>query len=636
MKWILFDIETDGLLDTVTKMHCMSYCDHTSWKVRTVFDIEEACQILDEYEVFIGHNIIRYDLPVLKLLASFDIQSRKCIDTLAVSWYLQPNLESHGLEFFGQALGVPKLWISDWKDGSPELYQARCERDVDINTKLWLEQKQYLEEITENSDVFENKDLLEHLQFKMECLRDQEEEGIQFDHIQAMISLGKAKREYTKRVEKLKSVMPNQYGKVIKTRPKQLHRQDGTLTVHGERWFEALEELSLPFNTEEIREEPNPGSHDQLKQWLFSLGWQPQNFKESKATGKKVPLINLPFGQGVCPSVKVLYDEYPDLEQIEGMYMLKHRIGVLKSMLQSQDEKHTLYATAHGFTNTLRLTHSKPITNLPGVKAPWGKEIRECLVAPENYYFVGCDIKGLESATAHHFISFFDPRYVEEMRTPGFDPHLDLGLLAKLITPEEVELFKRVDEELHQEDNTVSSEDKARYKSIKGKRSTSKVANFAMQYNAKPPKIAETAKISLAEAKILYDVYWQRNWALKTVSDNLRVKKVRGQFWQWNPVAKFWYFLKKKKDKFSTLNQGTGAFVFDTFLRNVKQLVEPVTNHRVCLQIHDEFGMIAPVEYREQISDLVKLAMQKTNEQLQLNVTIEYDIQFGKNYADVH
>ncbi len=37
---------------------------------------------------------------------------------------------------------------------------------------------------------------------------------------------------------------------------------------------------------------------------------------------------------------------------------------------------------------------------------------------------------------------FFDPDYVTEMRTPGFDPHIDIGVLSGLITPDEAEFYK--------------------------------------------------------------------------------------------------------------------------------------------------------------------------------------------------
>lgn len=170
------------------------------------------------------------------------------------------------------------------------------------------------------------------------------------------------------------------------------------------------------------------------------------------------------------------------------------------------------------------------------------------------------------------------------------------------------------------------------YYSIGGRRATSKTTNFSCQYNAYPKKIASTAGLPLPEATELWNVYWERNWALKEVVHNLRVRRVRDQLWQWNPVAELWYFLKAKKDQFSTLNQGTGSYVFDTYLKHARKVLPGI----VCVQYHDELLVSVPIGKREEIRMLLDGAMELANEELRLNVVIEHDGQFGWSYADVH
>lgn len=625
MKWIIYDVETDGLLDEVTRMHCFSYVTNENLTPRTVYTVEEIREIFENVDVAIGHNITRYDFPVLKKLFDFSPQV-SVIDTLTLSWYLRNDrLGSHGLEAYGEEFKVPKPKIDDWENLSIEDYTHRCETDVLINLKLWQDQEKHINQIYGTDNVFHNVDLFKYLHFKTECLRDQEEQGIAFDMISCIASLAKAEAEYERRVEKLRTLMPAHLGRTIKQQPKKMYKQDGSISALGQRWFDALEEHNLPFNTTVIREAPDPGSIHQLKAWLFELNWKPETYKVSKNTGEKIPQVSLPFGGGICQSIKKLYPVFPDLEELDGMFMIKHRIGIFKSFLNN-NKNGKLYATAHGFTNTMRLGHSKPIANLPGVAAPWGKEIRECLRAEPGHLFVGCDISGLESTTQQHFIHFFDPQYVEDMRTEGYDPHLEIAVLAGLLTKEDETFYKNYEE----------GQDKERYKKIKETRKTAKVANFAMTYGASAAKVAETAKITQAEAKILHATYHSRNWALKTICDQLQIKKVRSRMWQFNPVSKIWYFLKKKKDKFSTLNQGTGAYVFDMFLKHIKQNVEPLTHSLVSGQIHDEYFMQVPEHQKEQVKELVKQAMDATNQELGLNVTVEYDLQFGDNYADVH
>lgn len=99
------------------------------------------------------------------------------------------------------------------------------------------------------------------------------------------------------------------------------------------------------------------------------------------------------------------------------------------------------------------------------------------------------------------------------------------------------------------------------FHSIEDKRGKAKNTNFACQYNAFPPKIAVTAGISLNEAQHLFDVYWERNWALKEFTKTLQVKKVFGHKWVLNPVSKFWIYLKEEKDVFSTINQNTAKIM---------------------------------------------------------------------------
>jgi len=64
--------------------------------------------------------------------------------------------------------------------------------------------------------------------------------------------------------------------------------KDGTASAHGQRWFDLLQENGLPLHfddeVEVIKkwEDPNPNSTDQVKDWLYSLGWQPCTFKYNK------------------------------------------------------------------------------------------------------------------------------------------------------------------------------------------------------------------------------------------------------------------------------------------------------------------------------------------------------------------
>lgn len=579
MIYTIFDVETDGLLDNVSTIHCLSYEKYENSKLldkATIVKEEDIKTFIESQEMLVGHNIIRYDIPVLEKLLDVNVQS-KLIDTLAISYYHNPVSKfKHGLEAWGDKLGVAKPKIDDWKNLSIEDYTNRCETDVQINSKLFHQQIAYTYSIY--GSLEEAVRVFDYLTFKMECLKDQETIGIPLN-----IELAEQSRDKLEKVieEKIHNIATNMPKVLLKKAPKSIYKKDGELSIAGYKWIKLLEERGLPEDTTEIYDLGNPGSDLQLKTWLIDLGWQPKTFKVSKSTGKNLPQISLPFGQGLCSSVEELFEQYPYLEELKGLYEARHRLGIFKSYLSSvKDGK--LYATAHGFTNTLRLLHSKPIVNLPGVFKSYGKEIRGCLTVPDDTYIMcGSDVSSLEDSTKQHYIYNYDPDYVNEMRIPGFDPHLDIAVTAEMMSNEESDFFKWCDNQ-----DSLSKEDKQSFKDLKKIRTSAKVVNFSAVYGAGPPKIASTLKCSLKFAEKLHKTYWERNKAVKQTANDCEIRIVSKQKWLYNPISKLWLFLKAEKDRFSTLNQSSGVYVFDMWLMKVRNKLKEL-DILVCMQYHD-------------------------------------------------
>ena len=92
-----------------------------------------------------------------------------------------------------------------------------------------------------------------------------------------------------------------------------------------------------------------------------------------------------------------------------------------------------------------------------------------------------------------------------------------------------------------------------------------------------------------------------------------------------------WYWLKTDKDRFSTLNQGTGTFCFDMWIRHVLARRRQLTG-----QAHDEGIWEIKVGYREQATKLLKDAIAQVNQKLKLNRELDVGVQFGRTYADIH
>lgn len=627
-KCYVYDIEADGLLDTITKIHCLSVGwrdSNGNFRISSTTDYDVMRKFFNRKDIKrIGHNITLYDERAVARILGVDTLGSKdqIIDTLALSWYLYPERLKHGLEDWGKDLGVKKVEIKDWKNLSSEEYVHRCEEDVKINFKLWEKCLDMLSDIydTENEIVR----FINYLQFKLDCVREQEDTKIKLNVLQVMKDLDDLKNEKLNKEDVLRKAMPKVPIKVKKKyKNVVVDEKTGDFAIKGDFLYDHY--ISLGYTPKAEYEvdiikgykEPNPNSNTQKKDWLYSLGWQPRTFeykKEKDGSQRKVPQIGSSKKDGtLCESVQELFEKEPRLEVLEGLSIISHRIGTLEGFLENQVDGY-MEPSMLGLTNTLRLKHAK-IVNLPGVDKKYGKQIRGALIASEGEILCGSDMSSLEDTTKQHYMYFYDPVYVTEMRTPGFDPHLDIAVLSGLLT------------QVQADDHKAG---RANYKTI---RHTAKTVNFASVYGAGPPKIALTANISLREAKKLHETYWKRNKAVKQVSDHTVVKTVQGKKWLFNPVSKFWYSLRAEKDRFSTLNQGTGVYCFDMFIQEVRK-----RGIKISLQMHDEilFRLEDSKYFKEQTEGILKQAIKSVNDQVKLNVPLGISMDFGYNYADCH
>jgi hypothetical protein len=627
----VFDCEGDGLFPT--KFHVLSYREGKDQISLTTH--QEMADWLVAQDILIGHNIRRWDIPQLCRVLGIEIKAR-IVDTLALSWYLYPTRVRHGLEGWGEEFGVPKPVVVDWANEDLEVYVHRCEEDVKINTKLWDKQRKLLSTLyTVAEDEVINLPILKYLEFKLDCAAEQERSMWRLDTELARDTLAKMYPIKEEKVEGLRAAMPKVLKHEIKTPPAAPFKKDGTLSVQGVKWQALLREQDLPPHTESVRvvakvEEPNPNSHPQLKDWLFLLGWEPATFKYVKdefGEQRTIPQIQTEDddkNKQLCPSVLLLIDREPAVELLEGLFVLSHRISILEGFLDAE-EGGFIKAEIQGLTNTLRFKH-KTVVNLPGVDKFYGKEIRGCLVAREGHELCGSDMTSLEDMTKRHYMHPHDPDYVEEMSKPGFDPHLDLAKTAGRITPEDLEtytLYKKAKDLAKAVADVVYRVGKIR--------KPFKAVNYSAIYGVGKVKLARTMGTTEKEADTLLTAYWKRNWAVKKIAEEQRVRRIGDQMWLYNPVSQFWYSLRFEKDIFSTLNQGTGVYCFDSWLGEIRKVRKQLTG-----QFHDEIILEVRDGNREACSKLLRDAIQKVNERLKLNVELSVDVQYGRSYADIH
>jgi len=609
----IFDIETDGF--NPTKIHVLSYTNEEG-QIQSTFDYGEMRTFFLNSDTIIGHNIVRYDVPVVERILDIKIDAR-IIDTLPLAWYINHSLQKHGLAQYGEMYGVPKPEINDWQNLSPEEYQYRCEEDVRINVRLWRDLDRKLSKLYPHSG---NKDaFVDYMTFKMECAREQETLQWKLDVDKAEGHLKEWEELKAEKTEMLADAMPRRIITAVRNKPKVMHKKDGSLSANGEKWVALCKEQKQPQTTQSLtvktgEERANPNSTDQVKDWLFSLGWKPRTFKylTDKKTGDTRKLEQVRKDADLCSSVKALADVEPAISLLEGLSVLSHRIGVIKSMVNLQVEGY-VQANIAGLTNTLRFKHAKPLVNLPSVDKPYGKEIRGCLTCPDGYTLCGADMTSLEDTTKRHYMKPLDPDYVEEMSKEGFDPHLDLAKHAGVITQDDI-------------DKHNSGE-----RSLSSLRKNYKVVNYSATYGVGASTLSRNTGMPTKDAKKLLEAFWSRNWSVYKVASTARTRDLFGSTWLYNPVSQFWYSLRSDKDRFSTLNQGTGVFCFDSWVSLCRRY-----GIKTIGQFHDEIIALLPEGEEEQTKATMEQAIENLNQKLELNVPLGVDAQFGKSYADIH
>ena len=152
MKYV-FDLESNGLYNDVSTVHCIVLKDIDSNKIIQV-DVKEALKLLSKAELIIGHNIIKYDIPVLKKLYGFETKA-KVFDTLVATrliWsdltdsdmkrvhtinYPRSLVNRHSLKAWGIRLGNYKQQIdTDWSVFTQEMLEY-CIQDVEVTHTLY-------------------------------------------------------------------------------------------------------------------------------------------------------------------------------------------------------------------------------------------------------------------------------------------------------------------------------------------------------------------------------------------------------------------------------------------------------------------------------------------------------------------
>lgn len=410
-KYLVFDLECNGLYEQATQIFCLVIYDINQKKTLCYGpeNIDDAINYLKNADCLIGHNICFFDLPVLQKLKAFEFTG-EIIDTLICTRLIWPkerlldlDLEQYqdvppkyrgsaSLKAWGWRLADHKIEFKDFTEYSQEMLEY-CKQDVNVTTKLF--------EFIQKENYPQSALRLEH-DFA-HAINKQIRAGVPFD-VDACLDLVDDLRAKEAQLEsQLKEIFPPIKHETIFI-PKVNNKTRGY--VKGE-----------PF-TKVTYEEFNPGSRQQIVDRLKQkYGWQPE-----KTTEKGNPILD----DDVLEQLP-----YPEAKALAEYMLVKKRLGQiadgnnawLKLVNNETGRMHGDVITNGCITG--RCAHRNPnMGQVPASYSPYGHECRDLFHAPYGWDLIGIDAKALELRCLAGYLALWDDgEYASLVINPEVDIH---------------------------------------------------------------------------------------------------------------------------------------------------------------------------------------------------------------------
>jgi DNA polymerase I len=547
--------------------------------------------------VYVGHNILKFDGPVLNSLAGATnkLGSHNCIDTLVLSTLYSPSLDGgHSLNAWGQRLGEEKLEFNDWSGLSDAMIKY-CHQDVLVTAKLFVKLINVLKKI----EFSEASIWIQHR--LTEVIHRQEQNGFYFNHAEALNLYSHIRHLEEELQDEIRTVFPSESVLVAERR---VHKKDGSPTVlylrDRERYMVELDdtrEVYRAFDTLEF----NIGSPKQRVDKLLSLGWKPRTFTK---TGNPKP-----FDKGdlsPCLAEFLERNPVPEVELIARWMAYNGRANMINTWLENLDERDSCIHGRLYVADTLRFRHQAPNTaNIPAVRV--GKngnvlrgesgyftyEARDLWVARPGRVLVGTDASGLELRMLAHFLN--DPAFTEQVVSG--DPHQYNADLAGVTRPQ------------------------------------AKTLIYATLYGAGDAKIAATLGVPFKEGAEIKRVFLERLGAdklIKECKDEQRKGRVSlcdgSRVVCPSPHAALNYKLQGSGARV----MGLGSVLLEKDIRRRKLDSLKVGD------IHDEWQYDVHPDHADAHADAAVRAIRESGERLRLNVPLDAESKQGLTWAETH
>ncbi len=580
-KKVIFDIETEGLEGNV--IHCIvAKVIGGGTYLFPPDKLQEGADLIASADVLIGHNIIGFDIPVLK--KHFDLNLTNHIeDTLVVSRLVNPVLTGgHSLENWGYILypneaDKRKAQQPDsWENYTEEMGKY-CIQDVELNADVYYKLLEQVENFSQESVD------LEHAVAKI--MKEQEIDGFMLNEQKATMLAAKLNSKMAEIEKKVHETFKPKWVDDKLVTPKL--RKDGTISKVG-LTNEEMRKCLRSNNLEPFMRQKwvtfNLASRKQIGEYLIDFGWKPTKFTP---TGQ--PIVD----ETTLEKVK----DIPEATLIAEFMMLQKRVAQVSSWLElSKDGR------VHGFVIpngaiTGRMTHRSPnVAQTPSSNKPYGKECRECWTVPEGYKLVGIDASGLELRVLAHYMK--NEEYINEI--VNGDIHTTNQNLAGL-----------------------------------GSRSQAKTFIYALIYGAGDAKIGSVVGGNSKAGATLRSSFIRNLPSLGNLTTSVeRAAQTRKYLKALDGRV---IHIRKVYSSLNTLLQGGGAIIMKTALVLLyNQIKELKLNAKFVANVHDEWQIEVIEDQAETVGKLGVEAIRNTQNVLNLNCPLDGEYKIGDNWSETH
>ena len=574
---IIFDIECDGLKPT--KLHCI-VAKEVGGEVHefTPDRLAEGIEFLSNAGTLIGHNILRFDLDVIKKLTGVDLYHKNIEDTLVMSRLFKPIRENgHSLKTWGYRVNFAKQEQPiDFDEYTPQMLEY-CINDVKLNELV------YYALLNEQVGFSQQSIDLEHRVARI--MSDQENNGFKFDERQATTLLAELKTKMNEIVEEVQRTLKPRMVDVKLVVPK--FKKDGELSKSGLRPEEYDNCIATknykPFMRQELKEF-NLGSRKQIGEYLVEVGWKPKRFTP---TGQ--PIVD----EGTLKKITHIHEA----KLIADFLLYQKRIAQIQSWLDALEDDGRVHGSViPNGTITGRMSHNHPnMAQIPAVYSPFGKECRACWTVDEGNVLLGVDASGLELRMLAHYMN--DKEYIYEV--VNGDIHTTNQKLAGLES-----------------------------------RDTAKTFIYALVYGAGDEKIGSVVGGSRKQGKELKQRFLDNLPTFKTLKDKVQGAAKRGYLMGIDGRK---IYIRHEHAALNSLLQGGGAIVMKKALEILEARLK-ITGvpHKFVANIHDEWQIEVPACNANKVGQLAVDSLKQAGEHFNMRCPLDGEYKIGGDWSETH